>query len=284
MASLWIGEDGQYTGEHSISFRTMIKNGEWSDWVNTNTDWHLVPTSRPLINPPQVKTKTNDNPGGDGIFDQTESLTGFPLYGQRTGSWDFLVLNGWNEWYRLYSEILNSIHGKAVQIVLEDDPAWYYNGRVTVNQWKSDPGHSTITLDYNLDPYKLSRTLSNEDWLWDPFSFIDGIITSSYTSDLSVGGVGASGTTTITLTGEQIGRRPVTPEFIVTSGTITKIQFYNYELYGQKAYILHDNLTSADKYHWMDLILTGFSKKNKNILKITGQDAVIDIAYRMGKL
>ena len=276
-----LGETGSYTGEHSISFRTKTFNGSWGNWVNTDTDWHLVPASRPVVNPPSVKVKTIDNPGGDGLIDLTESVTGFPLYDQRTGSWEFYVLNDWVKWHDRYEEILNELHGKNVQAILNDDQEYYYNGRVTVNQWTSDKDHSKITLDYNFDPYKLSTMLSTEpSWLWDPFSFVDGVIMHARLREIHVSN--SSTGTVINISAKEAGRKPVTPEFHVLSGTCTKIRLENPELNG-KGYIEHTNVNTGVN-HWMDMILTGFSSNNVNKITLWGKDCTMAIVYRAGRL
>ena len=43
---------------------------------NTWDDWHLIPKSRPLVNPPSVKTNVVDIPGGDGALDLSTALSG----------------------------------------------------------------------------------------------------------------------------------------------------------------------------------------------------------------
>lgn len=105
---------------------------------NTWDDWHLIPTSRPLFNPPTVKSNLVEIPGGDGTLDLTTALTGRPTYNNRTGSWTFIVQNGFKDWSALYSEIMVYLHGQKFKAILEDDPAYYYEGRFSVNQWKSD--------------------------------------------------------------------------------------------------------------------------------------------------
>ena len=132
-----------YSGAHSISIYNR----------NTWSSWHLIPTSRPVVNPPEVKTKYVDIPGANGSLDYTEALDGVK-YGNRTGSWEFMVANGYAEWSVLYQEIMNYIHGKYLKVVLMDDPNYYYVGRLSINQWKSDQRYSTITIDYNFSPYK----------------------------------------------------------------------------------------------------------------------------------
>ena len=127
----------------------------------------MIPTSRPLVNPPEVKTTYLDNPGGNGSLDYTDSLTGTVLYGQRTGSWEFW-LKPEAEWANVYSSLLNYLHGIKHTVILEDDPGFIYAGRLTVNAWKSDQHNSLLTLDYNLDPFKMTAN-EGEDWLWDDY-------------------------------------------------------------------------------------------------------------------
>lgn len=143
---------------------------------NTWDDWHLIPTTRPLFNPPTVKTNIIDIPGGDGVLDLTTALAGRPTYNNRTGSWTFIVQNGFKDWTALYSEIMVYLHGQKFRAVLEDDPAYFYEGRFSVNQWKSDKDWSQIVIDYNVGPYKKEIANTGSDWLWDPFNFETGVI------------------------------------------------------------------------------------------------------------
>lgn len=135
--------------------------------MNTWDHWHLVPTSRPLVNPPEVKTEYIEIPGANGSLDYTEALTGAPVYKDRTGSWEFYVMNGYQEWHVLYSNIMSYLHGKKHKIVLESDPDYVYEGRLSVNEWASEPERSKITIDYVISPYKKSREGAVVDWRWD---------------------------------------------------------------------------------------------------------------------
>ena len=143
---------------------------------NTWDDWHLIPATRPLFNPPTVKTNMVNIPGGDGVLDLTTSLAGRPTYNNRTGSWTFYVQNGFKDWSALYSEIMVYLHGQELRAILEDDPAYFYEGRFSVNQWKSDKDWSQIVIDYNVGPYKKEINNTGSDWLWDPFNFETGVI------------------------------------------------------------------------------------------------------------
>lgn len=144
---------------HSITI------GAYNTWQN----WRLIPTSRPVVSPPEVKTNFVEVPGADGVLDFTESLDEKIHYKAREGSWEFLVCHESIEnysWSVLWHEILNAIHGKRNQVILMDE--WpiggtdnrFYVGRVWLNSFVSDPHHSKITFDYNLEPF---RYLTTED-------------------------------------------------------------------------------------------------------------------------
>lgn len=138
---------------------------------NTWDDWHLVPTSRPLVPPPHVNASYVTIPGSNGALDLTEALTGYPTYTNRTGSWEFLVLNGYGEWYARYSEIMAYLHGKKFRAILDDDPNYYYEGRFAVDSWASNKDWSRITINYNVGPYKIEVHGIDENWIWDTFNF-----------------------------------------------------------------------------------------------------------------
>ena len=139
--------------------------------MNTWEDWHLIPSSRPLVNPPSVRTSMINVPGSDGSLDLTDVLIGRPTYENRNGTWDFYVDNGYGKWADRYSEIMAYLHGKDLTAVLEDDPLFYYKGRFSVNEWRSDPYYSRISINYSVGPYKLYSITDGDMWLWDPFNF-----------------------------------------------------------------------------------------------------------------
>lgn len=143
---------------------------------NTWDDWHLIPQTRPVFLPPDAKTSYVEVPGADGKIDLTESLTGSILYKNRQGTIQFYVDNGHEEWDVLYSKIMNYLHGQKMNAILEDDPSFYYEGRFSVNTWKSEKYRSEIAIDYDVAPYKIDIQSSKEDWLWDPFNFEVGVI------------------------------------------------------------------------------------------------------------
>ena len=124
--------------------------------VNTYDDLHLVPVEVPVVTMPKPKTKTYDLPGADGQLDLTELLTGEVPYSNREGSFEFYVLNDYPgySWFDVHNKIVNYLHGKKMRMILEDDPAFYYNGRFAVDSWKTEKDWSRLTISYNLEPFK----------------------------------------------------------------------------------------------------------------------------------
>lgn len=172
---------------------------------NTWEDFHLVANERPSVKPPEVSTVYVDIAGVDGSLDLTTALTGSVMYKNREGSWEFTVANWYEPWDQIYHKLMNYLHGKKHIVRLEDEPQYYYVGRLSVNEWKSDKINSTITINYNFEPYKYEPEVG--DWLWDPFRFDTDLARDGYSSLL------VSNARTVVIPGSQ---RPCVPEFIVT--------------------------------------------------------------------
>jgi len=194
---------------------------------NTWDDWHLVPETRPVINPPEPKFSKVDIPSGDGDLDLTNALSPYTYYNNRTGSIDFIVVNDMycqvdheKEWYMRYTEIMNYLHGKKMRMILEDDKQYFYEGRFSVNQWESDVHYSKITIDYDVTPYKWNLFSSLDDWLWDPFNFVTGVIPNPDYKDVSLPGpdhiTGELQWVTININRRDIGVAPICPNIHIS--------------------------------------------------------------------
>jgi hypothetical protein len=114
----------------------------------------------------------------------------------------------------IYSEIMKHIHGKRLEAILEDDPYYKYEGRFSVGSITPGADWSTIEISYDVSPYKKS-TLSSVDanWVWDTFSFVDGVIGQSAFSNIQVNTTNR----VINFNKEMIGDEPISPKFIITS-------------------------------------------------------------------
>lgn len=155
-----------YNGEHSVTI------GEKNTWK----DWKLIPNVRPDFQPPLPKNNFTSIPGGNGTLDLSETLTGYPVYEDRVGSWEFIIGDQSVSFYDIYSEIMNYLQGRRLEAVLEDDRYFHYKGRFWLNEDRSEPSHSLIVMEYQVYPYKLEPNSSTEPWLWDPFDFKYGVI------------------------------------------------------------------------------------------------------------
>lgn len=120
-------------------------------------DWGLLISSRPNISPPIPKLKLIDVPGSDGALDLTESLTGKVHYEMRTIRFEFILMDERGRWPSRYSEILNYLHGKRVRIIMDDDPNFYYIGRVTVGDLDPEKKTATLEMEAKVEPYKRER-------------------------------------------------------------------------------------------------------------------------------
>lgn len=138
---------------HSIIIRVDGK------YINTWSDWHLIPSSRPVIAAAMERTKFVTVGGRSGVLDYSQTLSGRPVFDDRTGSIEFYVENDYWEWETAYATICETLQGKRVQLALEDNPAHYYEGLLYVDKWTSDKGHSKINLKYDLHPTMLTLPL-----------------------------------------------------------------------------------------------------------------------------
>ena len=199
---------------HSITF------GDKNTW----SDWGLIPYKQPVFAPPKPKRKTLDIVGGNGAIDLTEAVTGYPVFSNRTGSFQFLTVKSDKKWLTVYDEILTYLHGRQMNAILEDSPAWYYKGRFSVNEMRCDELHGVITIDYDVEPYRWFVSTTTEDWLWDPFSFVDGVIYPAVFSEIAV----TSNSQNRIFTQADYGYAPVCPKFIA-SAPVT-VRFINSDL------------------------------------------------------
>jgi hypothetical protein len=197
---------------HSVTF------GDKNTW----DDWHLIPTSQPVILPPAVKSKYVDIPGADGEIDLSTLLSGRPVFSNRTGSLEFIVDNDHESWEVAYSNIANYLHGKRMRVILEDDPVFFYEGRIAVNEWRSNRNFATITLDYVFDPFKKAVNSSVDDWEWDSFDFENG-----YIQDLRNMEVDGPDSLTVDIIGYP---QPIVPTFFTNAELSVKFKDSIYQL------------------------------------------------------
>lgn len=270
-----------------VTFPTLVADTEIqltiTSEINTWEDWHLVPSSRPLFNPPEQKVVNIDLPGTSGLIDLSTTLTNFPLFQNRTGSIEFIVMNDYGEWYERYSEIMDYLHGKTIKAVLDDDVEFYYEGRFFVEDWTSnnDGTWSTIKIGYSVYPYKLRHQSSTSDWLWGPFNFINGVIQSGTFKGVFIDD---DDWFEMNFTG-LIEGRPVVPKFTVALDTAAANPYLDMQLYCYDTKInwLEKNITASGTYQFYDYVMGDLTAASVIKMKMKGH-ATVSIDFTSGGL
>lgn len=196
----------------------------------------LMPTSRPFVEPPPQKTDYLDIPGANGVVDLSNVPLGMATFQNRVGSWEFYIAHDVIDepWEVTYEKLLQKLHGKQVAVILTDDPSYYYVGRTHIESYTADSVCSTVTIGYELAPYKKMVWTTLGDWLWDPFNFYTGVISQSMFKDLVVDSAldendnwiwnDTSRNIILRYTQDIIGSEPIKPVFIVEPDpTVTKM-------------------------------------------------------------
>lgn len=128
-------------------------NGEYPNERRTDVDWGLVPSNASFVQAPEPKEYILEVDGidNDGI-DYSDAVTGRTLYKSRQGEWKF-YRQALRNWSVGLPEIVNWLQGKKVSIITDDDPSYYYVGRITVSL-ESNEYWATVTMKYKLEAYK----------------------------------------------------------------------------------------------------------------------------------
>lgn len=201
-------------------------------------DFGLYPKSKMVINPPDVREVYVEVAGADGDLDITEALTGRANYESREGDFEFTLVDR-KKWDSVYSGLMNTLHGRKMRVVLDDDPYHYYYGRIKIDSFRTNKYTANIAIKGVFDPYKKSLIANSEQWLWDPFNF-ETDVARDYMSMV------VDGTLTVTVVGS---RMPVTPVIEVSSDMTVIFEGTTYQLTSGKNRIV--GITLVDQEYEM---------------------------------
>lgn len=143
----------QYPG---LPNNRLIVNG-----VDLSTEYGMILLDGYTLSPPEPKTYTVDIPGGDGVIDLTEGLTGDVAYNNREQEFTFAIIDV-DDWERSKTMISNFLHGRLYDYKITMDPEYTYHGRFTVEEY----GHAvyveggtvgSLKVKVSADPYKLKE-------------------------------------------------------------------------------------------------------------------------------
>lgn len=192
---------------------TVESNG---NVFNTWTDWHLRIQNFDCIGDPEQQTSFVTVPGSNVQIDMSEALTGRPVFKSREINVKLSGVAGKYDWSALYSSMRNNIEGRVCRLQFSDDAAYFWRGRVHIENTDSFIGVGSFELSVpEAEPYKYDVLSSSDAWLWDPFNFETGVI-------YSLTAIEVDGSETVKL---PKGHMPVAPEFvcsdIASSGSLT---------------------------------------------------------------
>lgn len=126
---------------------------------NTWDDWGLIPTTPPMVPPPEPNVNMVDIPGRRlGPID----LSLFPFnrvtYQRISGSWDFLRdTESPTMRVEMYEAIRRYLHGKTMTVMMEEDPFHYFRGRFVVGLPSNSRGPTSISIGYDLEPMRFNQ-------------------------------------------------------------------------------------------------------------------------------
>ena len=132
-------------------------------------------------------------PGASGMLDLTDYFGVVP-YENRLISFDFTFPQRNGKLLTAYSDLQNAVHGKKLDITLDDNPNYHYVGRVKVGELKKGPV-SVVTVECDCEPFKYGNIRNTvqitvddieypTDWLYGDIDG-DAAITSFDLSELS---------------------------------------------------------------------------------------------------
>lgn len=264
---------------HSITFGNK----------NTWDDWHLVPETQPLVALPAQKTNYIDVPGASGSLDMSEALTGYPIYSNRTGSFNFIVTNnaGVTQPYhnhkrihQVVEDIADYLHGRRMQMILEDDPNYYYEGRFEI-EGGIEESFNKVTINYNLDPYKWSIFNSaDSNWEWDPFNFETGVIYRGL-----LGNIELVNSAYIEVPARVIGVAPIQPTFYIEKNSSSNYWYVNINVDGDSRLHQSGNINkgyASESFKFDDFVIAG--KAFTISAYCSGSGGRMSVNFRPGRL
>ena len=123
------------------------------------------------VGSPTVKVRKIEVEGADGALDYTDFF-GEPKYEDVTHKFEFQTIVPQSEFLSLFSTIKNALHGKKMRIILDDDPLFYYNGRLHVSSFTNEKSIGIVSVEAECEPYKykLEKTVAE--------IYVDGTFTA----------------------------------------------------------------------------------------------------------
>lgn len=117
-------------------------------------NWNLLLTAPAKVSTPEPIKHEVEITGTSKVVDLQQLLTGRVNYKRRKLEARFVILEDRAAWEPIYNRILNYLHGKTMDIILDSDPEYAYHGTLQVETWDPQELEAYITITADVDPYK----------------------------------------------------------------------------------------------------------------------------------
>lgn len=109
------------------------------------------------IAPPEPRIEMLEVPLRDGALNVSSMLSTTVHYSTREIALGLETTAVRAEWPLIQEALMRDFHGQAVQLTLDDDPEWYWEGYAVVEQMVDNRGSAGWTIRITAQPFKRSR-------------------------------------------------------------------------------------------------------------------------------
>ncbi len=131
-----------------------MKGIKFGDYHSFN-DLSLILTRKELGSP-QIKSKIVNVDGAHSHIDYTEYF-GEVKYDNMKHIFEFNSIIPQAQFLAQFSEVKNKLHGRMLKIVLDEEPDYFYLGRLTVSSFTNDKNIGVISIECDCKPWKYKK-------------------------------------------------------------------------------------------------------------------------------
>jgi predicted phage tail component-like protein len=125
---------------------------------HSKTDFGLAISNTNYIGEPEQETSFVSFPTVSGFYDTSELLSKEPVFKSRTINIEVGAINPRLSWDSVMSDIRNKLHGRLAKIIFDNDPEWYWQGRVSIANFDRKRQLGTFNITMYADPFKYAVT------------------------------------------------------------------------------------------------------------------------------
>lgn len=191
------------------------------NFFHTFDDYGLI-LKTPEISEPEPQTNFIEIPFRDGALDLTAPFgEDYIAYKDRYLTIPLVDLEYKQDVNAKFARLAQAILGKRKKVILDKDPTYYYIGRCTSFSDVEIAGDfGTITVTFEVEPYRYSIYGADDPWEWDPFNFLTDMA-------IDAGSYPVNGSLTKTI---YVGESDVIPSITVDSAMQLEFEGKTYQL------------------------------------------------------